>query len=71
MQSESAGFVLSFLFGDGMEISDLFSVPFKDSVEMIRGRLEIPEARLEKLLIDKQSDMEIFRFLCDYVERLS
>lgn len=71
MQSESAGFVLSFLFGDGLEISELFSVPFMEAVSMIRGRSDIPPARLEQLLSRNGMDMDTFLFLCRYVERLS
>lgn len=71
MQSESAGFVLGFYFGSGVDIAKAFRLSFEDAVAMLRGRREIPEAHLEKLLIEKQSDMDTFRFLCSYVESLS
>ena len=71
MQSESAGFVLGFYFGSGVDIAKAFHTSFEDAVAMLRGRREIPEAQLEKLLTDKQCDMDSFRFLCAYVESLS
>ena len=71
MQTESAGLVLSFFFGSGVEIAKAFHTTFENAVAMLRGRRDIPEAQLEKLLTEKQSDMDTFRFLCAYVDSLS